>query len=205
MSTTLVRDADAAQAEARRLRVPVALKAWGEAIVHKSDIGGVRLAVDGPDAVRAAYSEMAATLGDAMEGAVIQPMVDGGVETIVGFVQNAEFGPQVIFGLGGTAVELLGDVVTRLAPLTDHDARDMVLGLRAAPLLLGYRGSKPVAIDSLVEVVLRVGRLAEDLPEIAELDCNPLIATPTGALVVDARLRLSADALARADDVRHLR
>ena len=77
---------------------------------------------------------MAATLGDDMEGAVIQPMVSGGIETIAGFVQNAEFGPQVIFGLGGTAVELLGDVVTRLAPLTDVDARDMVLGLRALRL-----------------------------------------------------------------------
>ncbi len=131
VSTTLVHDADAAEAEAQRLGGRVALKAWGAAIVHKSDAGGVRLAIDGPDAIGAAFSEMTATLGDAMEGAVVQPMVDGGIETIVGFVQNAEFGPQVIFGLGGTAVELLGDVVTRLAPLTDHDARDMVLGLRA--------------------------------------------------------------------------
>ncbi|MGD0379087.1 MAG: GNAT family N-acetyltransferase [Acidimicrobiales bacterium] len=205
VTTTLVHDVDAAQEAARRLGGAVALKAWGSEIVHKSDVGGVRLGLEGPDAVKAAFSEMAAALGDTMEGAVIQPMVRGGVETIVGFVQNAEFGPQVIFGLGGTAVELLGDVVTRLAPLTDHDARDMVLGLRAAPLLLGYRGSQPVAIDSLIDVVLRVGRLAEDLPEIAELDCNPLIATPTGALVVDARMRISADAVARADDVRHLR
>ena len=144
-------------------------------------------------------------MGATMEGAVIQPMVSGGVETIVGFVQNAEFGPQVVFGLGGTAVELLGDVVTRLAPLTDLDARDMVLGLRATPLLRGYRGSEPVDIEALVDVVLRLGRLAEDLPEIAEADCNPVIATPTGALVVDARLRISAHAVARATDVRHLR
>ncbi len=204
VSTTLVHDAEAAQAEAQRVGGPVALKAWGSAIVHKSDVGGVRLAVDGPDAVRLAFSEMAATLGDAMEGAVIQPMVHGGIETIAGFVQNAEFGPQVIFGLGGTAVELLGDVVTRLAPLTDIDARDMVLGLRASPLLLGYRGSEPVDIDALVDVVLRLGRLAEDLPEITELDCNPVIATPAGALVLDARMRVSTDAVARADEARHL-
>jgi acetyl coenzyme A synthetase (ADP forming)-like protein len=205
VSTTVVRDVEAAQAEVQRLGGPVALKAWGSAIVHKSDIGGVRLAVDGPEAVKAAFMEMTAALGDAMEGAVIQPMVRGGVETIVGFVQNAEFGPQVIFGLGGTAVELLGDVVTRLAPLTDLDARDMVLGLRATPLLLGYRGSEPVDIDALVDVILRLGRMAEDLPEIVEVDCNPVIATSTGALVVDARMRVSADAVARADDVRHLR
>jgi acetyl coenzyme A synthetase (ADP forming)-like protein len=203
--TTLVHDVGAAAAAVQRLGCPVALKAWGPEIVHKSELGGVRLAVDGPDAVRTAFTEMRAALGDAMEGAVIQPMIGGGVETIVGFVQNAEFGPQVIFGLGGTAVELLGDVVTRLAPLTDLDARDMVLGLRATPLLLGYRGSEPVDIDALVDVVLRLGRLAEDLPEIAEVDCNPLIATSTGAVVVDARMRVSADAVARADDVRHLR
>jgi len=191
VSTTLVRDVEAAVAEVKRLGCPVALKAWGPAIVHKSDVGGVRLAVTGPDAVKVAFTEMAATLGDSMEGAVVQPMVNGGVETIVGFVQNPEFGPQVVFGLGGTAVELLGDAVTRLAPLTDLDARDMVLGLRAAPLLLGYRGSQPVDIEALVDVVLRLGRLAEDLPEIAEADCNPVIATSAGAYVVDARMRVS--------------
>ncbi len=205
VSTTFVPDAEAAETEARRLGCPVALKAWGPEIVHKSDLGGVRLGVDGPDAVKTAFSAMAAALGGAMEGAVIQPMVHGGVETIVGFVQNAEFGPQVVFGLGGTAVELLGDVVTRLAPLTDLDARDMVLGLRATPLLRGYRGSPPVDIDALTDVVLRLGQLAEDLPEIAEVDCNPVIASSSGALVVDARMRISVDAVARADDVRHLR
>ena len=95
--------------------------------------------------------------------------------------------------------------MTRLAPLTDLDARDMVLGLRATPLLRGYRGSPPVDIDALVDVVLRLGQLAEDLPEIAEVDCNPVIATSNGALVVDARMRISVEAVARADDVRHLR
>ena len=107
--------------------------------------------------------------------------------------------------MGGTAVELLGDVVTRLAPLTDLDARDMVLGLAGHPSLLGFRGSHPVDLEALVDVVLRLGRLAEDLPEIAEADCNPVIATPSGALIVDARLRISVDAVARTADVRHLR
>ncbi len=148
---------------------------------------------------------MAAALGDTMEGAVVQPMVSDGVETIVGFVQDVSFGPQVVFGLGGTAVELLGDVVSRLAPLTDVDAHEMVHGLRGSQLLLGYRGSRPVDIEALEQVILRLGRLAEDLPEIAEADCNPVMATPTAALVVDARLRISADAVAQVDDVRHLR
>jgi acetyl coenzyme A synthetase (ADP forming)-like protein len=194
-----------AESEARRLGVPVVLKAWGPGLVHKSDVGGVRLALAGPEAVRGAFEEMALALGDSMEGAVIQPMVSGGVETIVGFVQDADFGPQIVFGLGGTAVELLGDVVSRLAPLTDLDARDMVLGLRGTPLLLGYRGSEPVDTEALEDVVLRIGRLAEDLPEIVEVDCNPVIATASGALTVDARLRVAADIGRPSDDVRHLR
>jgi acetate---CoA ligase (ADP-forming) len=199
------RDVDDAVAEATRLARPVALKAFGSGLVHKSDVGGVRLDLTDPGAVRAAYEEMGAALGDAMEGVVIQPMVSGGIETIVGFLQDPDFGPQVVFGLGGTAVELLGDVVSRLAPLTDLDARDMVLGLRATPLLLGYRGSPPVDVEALQDVILRLGRLAEDLPEIAEADCNPVIATATGALALDARLRVSVEAVARADDARHLR
>jgi acyl-CoA synthetase (NDP forming) len=122
-------------------------------------------------------------------------MAENGVEVITGFVQDEQFGPHVVFGLGGTAVELLGDAVSRLAPLTDLDARDMVLGLRARQLLLGYRGRPAVDIDALVDVVLRLGRLAEDLPELAEADCNPVIATPGGVLVVDARFRVSTASL----------
>jgi len=205
VSTVRVRDVEGAVSEAQRLGRPVALKAWGPRLIHKSDVGGVRLALAGPDAVRAAFEEMSSALGEEMEGAVIQPMVSGGVETIVGFVQDAEFGPQVVFGLGGTAVELMGDVVSRLAPLTDVDAHDMVHGLRGSQLLTGFRGSEPVDTEALQDVVLRMGRLAEDLPEIAEADCNPVVATPQGAFVVDARMRVSADVVASLDDVRHLR
>jgi acyl-CoA synthetase (NDP forming) len=200
-----VQDVEGAVAEAQRLGCPVALKAWGARLIHKSDVGGVRLALASPDAVRAAFEEMSSALGEEMEGAVIQPMVSGGVETIVGFVQDAEFGPQVVFGLGGTAVELMGDVVSRLAPLTDVDAHDMVYGLRGSQLLTGFRGSEPVDTEALQDVVLRMGRLAEDLPEIAEADCNPVLATPQGAFVLDARMRVSADVGASLDDFRHLR
>ncbi len=203
--TELVRDGHAAMAASRRLGCPVVLKAWGATLVHKSEVGGVRLDLGDPDAVGIAFEEMASALGGAMEGAVIQPMISGGVETIVGFVQDPHFGPQVLFGLGGTAVELLGDVVARLAPLTDVDAHEMVRGLRGSQLLLGFRGSQAVDLDALEDVVLRLGRLAEDLPEIAEADCNPVIATSSGAFTVDARLRICVDAVARVDDVPHLR
>ena len=205
LTTRRVDDDESAAAEAELLNFPVVLKAWGPDLVHKSEHGGVRLGLDDSGAVVAAYREMQASLGDAMQGATVQPMMIGGVETIVGFVQDPAFGPQVVFGLGGTAVEILGDAVTRLAPLTESDARDMVLGLRAAQLLLGFRGSAPVDIDAVVDVVLRMSKLAEDLPEIAEADCNPLIASPAGATVVDARLRIAADAVVAPETARHLR
>ncbi|HTT87427.1 MAG TPA: acetate--CoA ligase family protein, partial [Acidimicrobiales bacterium] len=205
LPTRAAGDEEAAATEAARLGFPVALKAAGPALVHKSEHGGVRLGLADARAVVAAYRDMAASLGASMEGATVQPMVAGGVETIVGFVQDPSFGPQVVFGLGGTAVEILGDSVTRLAPLTATNAREMVLGLRAAPLFRGYRGSPPVDLDALVDVVLRMSALAEDLPEIAEADCNPVIAGPTGAVVVDARLRVAADAVAAPEGPRHLR
>jgi acyl-CoA synthetase (NDP forming) len=130
----------------------------------------------------------------------------GGVETTVGARQDAAFGPLVVFGLGGVTVEVLDDHLTRMAPLTDLDAMDMVTGLRGSRLLMGYRGRPGVAIGALVDVLHRVSRLVEDVPEIAELDCNPVIATPTGVVVVDARVRVDGEASrSQVEDTRHLR
>jgi acetyl coenzyme A synthetase (ADP forming)-like protein len=180
-----------AAAAAADLGGPVALKALGPSLLHKSDRGGVRLGLAGAEQVGAAYEEMVRAIGPDMTGAFVQPMAGAGVETIAGFVQHQNFGPAVLFGLGGTAVELLGDHVTRLAPLTDVEAAEMVGNLRAAPLLTGYRGSEPVDTDAIVDVLVRLGRLAVDLPELAEADCNPLLVTARGALVVDARIRVA--------------
>ena len=121
-------------------------------------------------------------------------------------MQDPSFGPLVVFGLGGVTVEVLGDHVSRLAPLTDQDAREMVTGLRGSRLLTGYRGQPAVDVEGLVDVLHRVSRLAEDMPEVAELDCNPVIATPEGVVVVDARLRLDPEAARPLlEDTRHLR
>jgi len=204
-STVLVDDPEAAARTAADLGVPVALKASGPELVHKTEMGGVRLDLRTGDEVREAFTTMQQSLGSAMTGAVVQPMVEQGVELLVGFVVDPAFGPLVVFGMGGTAVELLGDHVSRLAPLTELDAREMVLGLRSSPLLTGFRGSQPVDIEALVDLILRMGRLAEDMPELVEADCNPVIATPDGAFVVDARLRLSAEPRIRTDDAPHLR
>jgi len=188
-TTVAVTSAAAAREAAASIGVPVALKATGVTIVHKSDVGGVELALDSADAVGEAYERMHKALGESMEGAIVQKMAGPGVETIAGFVRDPSFGPLVLFGLGGTAVELLGDHATRLAPITELDARELVLSLRASRLLTGFRGSEPVDVDALVDLVVRLGRLAEDLPELAECDCNPVIASPSGAVVVDARFR----------------
>jgi acyl-CoA synthetase (NDP forming) len=202
--TIAVSDAREAEA-ASTVGFPVVLKASGPGLVHKTELGAVRLNLRTEAEVGDAYTALARSLGPAMTGGVVQPMIGDAVETIVGFVVDPAFGPQVLFGLGGTAVELLGDHVSRLAPLTDQDARDMVLGLRATPLLTGFRGSPSVNVDALVDLVLRFGRMAEDLPELVEVDCNPVMATPGGAMVVDARFRVSRQPPTPSDDARHLR
>jgi acetyl coenzyme A synthetase (ADP forming)-like protein len=185
----------AGPAEARRaaahVGLPVALKAAGPDLVHKSDVGGVRLDLRSEADVEAAYRDMASRLGDRMTGATVQQMARAGVETIVGVVQDPLFGPLVMFGLGGVATELLDDRAFRILPLTDLDATDLVRSLRASPLLFGYRGSPPVDVASLEQVLQRVARLAARVAEIAELDINPLIVSDAGAVAVDCRIRVA--------------
>jgi acyl-CoA synthetase (NDP forming) len=144
-----------------------------------------------PAGARATSSHTGALLARP-DGFLVQPMAAGGVEMIVGVVQDPLFGPVVACGAGGTAVELLKDVGVRLAPLTESDADRMIHGLASLPLLQGYRGSAPADIPALRDVLLRVGALAEDLPEVVELDLNPVLAGPDGSRVLDARLRLEA-------------
>jgi acetyl coenzyme A synthetase (ADP forming)-like protein len=203
--TVEVQSADEAGKWAQDIGSPVALKVLGP--VHKSEGGGVHLNLEGYDAVVAAYQDMQERFGEEMTGGLLQPMASGdGVETMVGALQDPAFGPLVVFGLGGVSVEILKDHLTRLAPLTDLEARDMVNGLKGSRLLTGYRGKPAVDVDGLVDVLHRVGRLVEDMPEIAELDCNPVIATPAGVMVVDARIRIDTEAARPLlEDTRHLR
>jgi acetyl coenzyme A synthetase (ADP forming)-like protein len=180
-----------AVAAAEEVGYPVALKAGSAQIVHKTEEGGVALALGTPDEVREAFVSMEARLSDRMGGAIVQAMAPAGVETIVGVVHDPSFGPLVMFGTGGTAVELFGDRSFRILPMTDLDAAELVRSVRGSPLLFGYRGSPEVDVASLEELLLRVGRLAEDIPEIAEMDLNPVIAWPGGAVAVDAKIRLA--------------
>ncbi len=166
------------------------LKADAKGLVHKTEAGAVKLDLRTGTDVAAAYRDLANQFGDALTGVVVQPMLRGGVEVLVGVVQEAVFGPLVVFGLGGIATDLLGDHTARLTPLTDADARELISGLRAARLLDGYRGQPAADIDALADVLLRVSRLADDLPEVAELDLNPVLAMADGCLAVDARVRV---------------
>ncbi len=190
VTTRLVADEQAAVDVAARLAAPVVLKANVAGLVYRSDVGAVQLDLHGPDEVRAGYRALAERFGIRMSAAVLQPMVTGGTEVIIGVVQEPVFGPLVVFGLGGVATGVLGDRSARLTPLTDTDAAALIRSVRAAPLLLGHRGTPPADLAALQDIVLRVSRLADDLPQVAELDLDPVIARPDGAHVVDARIRL---------------
>jgi acyl-CoA synthetase (NDP forming) len=172
----------------------VALKAHLPDVIHKSQAGAVELDLRGEDDVRRAYRRLAGRFGDRLAGILIQPMAtepgQGGVELLLGAVQDPVFGPIVVFGLGGTATDVLEDRAARLAPLTDADAADLVRSVRIGPLLLGDRGSPAVDLTGLQDTILRLSRLADDLPEAAELDLNPVIARPDGIVAVDARVRV---------------
>jgi acetyl coenzyme A synthetase (ADP forming)-like protein len=195
VSTQVVPDTAAAVAAADALGVPVVLKAVATGLLHKSDAGGVMLDLDGVDAVRAGALQIEAAVaaaGHELEGFVVQPMAPSGVEMIVGVVHDESFGPVLACGAGGTTAELIKDVAVRITPLTDLDAAAMLRSLTTFPLLDGYRGAVPCDVAAVEDVLLRVNEMVQAHPEIAELDCNPLIAGPHGATIVDARLRVAA-------------
>ncbi len=193
----IVHTPEEAAAAYRRLGGSVAVKLVSRRVLHKSDVGGVHLSVGSAEEAAAAYWAIAAGLAaqgqdDAMDGALVQPMVSGGVECLVGVVTDPIFGPLIAFGLGGVLAEAIGDVAFRVHPLTDLDADELIASVKASRLLHGYRGSPAADIPALRDLLLRVSRLIEDVPEVAELDINPVVvrAAGEGALALDARLRL---------------
>ena len=185
--------ADAAVEAAEEVGWPVVLKVEAPSVVHKTDVGGVRLRLEGADEVREAFAGIEAAVGLGwMEGVRVQRMVDGGRETVIGMTNDRLFGPIIMFGLGGIHVEVLKDVVFRIAPISGVDAGEMVRSLRGDALLSGVRGEPPVAFDALEDVIQRVSQLVLDLPEIAEMDINPFLAFPQRerSVAVDGRIRL---------------
>ncbi|HVC20986.1 MAG TPA: acetate--CoA ligase family protein [Vicinamibacterales bacterium] len=186
---------DAAAAAAGELGYPVALKISSAVLVHKSDVGGVRLNLGDREAVARAAGELLARARgqDAAATLVVQRMTAGVTEVIFGSAADPQFGPLMMFGLGGVFVEVLKDVVFRVHPISDVDADDMIAAIKGYPLLTGARGLQPVNLAAIKETLLRLNQLLADFPEIQELDINPFFAAAAGApsLAADARLQLA--------------
>ncbi|MGZ4298706.1 MAG: bifunctional acetate--CoA ligase family protein/GNAT family N-acetyltransferase [Solirubrobacteraceae bacterium] len=196
----VVGSVSAAVTAARDLGWPVALKAVARGLIHKRDAGAVATSLRTPAEVRRAARTMQASVtaaGFQVQGFVVQQMIPDGVELLVGMVQDASFGPVLACGAGGTNTELFKDVAVRITPVTDRDAAEMVRSLQLYPMLTGFRGSAPCDVAAVESVLIRVGAMVDAHPEIAELDCNPVIVRSDGAVVVDARVRLQEPAPAR--------
>jgi acyl-CoA synthetase (NDP forming) len=191
LETRFVESVADAVAAADALGYPVALKAGSGDILRKTEEGAIALDLGSADDVRGAWRDLAERLGDRMGGGAVQRMAPSGVKMMAGVVQHPSFGPLVMFGAGGAVGELLGDVAFRVLPLTDVDAAELVRSPRSSPLLFGHRGAPPTDVAAVEDLLLRVGRLVDDIPEVVEMDLQPVVASPAGAVAVDVRIRLA--------------
>ncbi|GIW17013.1 acetate--CoA ligase family protein [Tepidiforma sp.] len=192
-ATLLARTREEAQAAADEVGYPVVLKIVSPDIAHKSDVGGVKLNLRDREAVGAAFDEVVANAQRAVPGAritgvAVQHMAPQGTEVIVGMTTDPQFGPVLMFGLGGIMVEVLKDVSFRLVPLEEKDAQQMIDEIKGRPVLSGVRGQPPADIEALKRTILKVSEFVQAHPEVKELDLNPVFAYPDGALAVDARI-----------------
>ncbi len=191
----VVSDESDLESAADEIGYPLVMKLESPDITHKTEVGGVRTGIATAVQLREAYSAMLANVRlrapqARVEGVLLQRMVSDGRETIVGISRDARFGALLMFGLGGIFVETLQDVIFRLPPVDEMQARDMIRGIRGARILRAHRGALAADEDALVNALCRIGQLAEDFPQIAELDVNPLLGLPDGAIAVDARVRI---------------
>lgn len=189
----LARDAKEAVKAAEKTGFPVVLKVVSPDVVHKSDVGGVRLGLESNEDVEEAFDEImdavkAAQPDARIEGVAVQSMAPAGAEVIVGMSKDPQFGPVMMFGLGGILVEVLKDVAFRIVPLEPKDAREMVREIKGFPVLEGVRGQPAADVAALESLILKVSEFVEAHPEIEELDLNPVFAYPDGVLAVDARI-----------------
>jgi acyl-CoA synthetase (NDP forming) len=185
----VAQDVESAVAAAATLGFPVVVKT-AAAGAHKTELGGIALDLEDDAAVREAVGRIGVPV-------LVQPMVKGGAELLAGMVQDPVFGPLVAFGPGGVFAELIGEAGFRIAPLTDADARELVTTGKAGRLVAGFRGAPPADTGALADLVLRLARLGDDFPDVAELDLNPVLGLPDGCVAVDARVRVHHAELAR--------
>ncbi len=193
IDTRLARSRDEAISISREIGFPAVMKIISPDIVHKSDVGGVKLGLADADQVGKGYDEMMETVREKSPeariiGVSIQRMAQPGVEAIIGMTRDAQFGPVIMFGLGGIMVEVLKDVSFRIVPLTRWDATEMISEIKGHAVLKGFRGQKPVSVAALEDLILKVSAFIERNPQVKELDLNPVIAYSEAALAVDARI-----------------
>lgn len=196
IATRLAATREEAIAISRQLGFPTVLKIASPDIVHKNDAGGVRLGLETAEQVGTAYDRIMAAARQAyprarLQGVSVQRMAPPGLEVIIGMSQDAQFGPVVMFGLGGIWVEILKDVSFRIVPLTKTDATEMIREIKGYPLLAGYRNQPAVALDRLEEMILKIADFADANPDVIEIDLNPVLAYNDDAIAVDARVILA--------------
>jgi len=196
LDAVLADEADKAVKAAREIGFPVAMKIVSRDIIHKSDAGGVKINLTSEQEVKTAFDDilkngLKITSRDKIEGVLIVPMAKKGLECIVGMTRDHQFGPVIMFGLGGIFVEVLKDVAFRVAPLTLSDAEAMITGIKGYPLLKGIRGETAKDMEAIRDILVKVSRLAVENPEIMEMDLNPVRVHEHGASIIDARIILS--------------
>jgi acyl-CoA synthetase (NDP forming) len=195
VETRLAKSQQESVAISSAIGFPVVLKIASPDISHKTDAGGVKVGLKNATEVKKAYAEIITSVREKfpqakIDGIAVQSMAKPGSEIIVGMYKDAQFGPVIMFGLGGIFVEVLKDVSLRLIPIVKHDAEEMIKEIKAYALLNGYRGQEPADIPSLVDVLLKISGLVEKTPEIKEIDLNPIFAYKDSAIAVDARIVL---------------
>ena len=198
LRTRLARNADEAVAAAKACGFPVVIKAYGRDILHKSDVGGVRLGLASEQAVREGFTAMESHLKGRLEGVIVQPMITGGVEMVIGGLNDPAFGPVVMAGTGGVLVDLLDDTAFALCPLSDPGAAALLEQIKGRVRLRGFRGTPPANEAAFCRLLVRVSQMLHACPEIHEMDLNPVMVLPAGAVVADVRIRVGEKAAAPA-------
>jgi len=193
VETKLARNQKEAVALSKEMGFPVALKIISPEVVHKSDSGGVKLGLENAAQVEKAYAAIMASVKEKVPGATIlgvsvQSMARKGVEVIVGMSKDPQFGPVIMFGLGGVLVELLKDVSFRIVPVAKFDAAEMIREIKGFPMLQGFRGAEPADLGALEKLIMKVSEFVEQHPQVKELDLNPVFAYKDGVVAVDARV-----------------
>ncbi len=195
VDTKLATSEEEAISISKQLGFPIALKITSPDVVHKTDAGGVKLGLKTSPQVGKAYTDIMTSVKKKypkanIHGVAVQKMARPGVEVIIGMSKDPQFGPVIMFGLGGVLVEILKDVSFRIVPLTKRDAKEMIREIKGYPLLEGYRGQEPVDVANLEDMILKVSSFVEKNPAVKELDLNPVFAYSDGAVAVDARVIL---------------